>query len=90
MFSINFLHKNLIDDVNYSFAIRSIEEVGSCNTVVGAGSNQTALKNSLFINGTGNFGTYVPSGSCRTFSAIITDLSSNEIISSSMLYVDNV
>lgn len=88
--SITFAEKYLIDNVRYSFTVLSIAVVGSCNTDVMAGTPQATLRNSLLTTGTGSAMANVPAGSCRTYSAIITDLSTDTVVSSELITVNNV
>ena len=78
-----------LDGVNYALELRATNTEGSCDMDVSSGQNQPPGVDALLANGVYQIGAPVPSGSCRTYSLIVRDLSDGTIISSENVYLDN-
>lgn len=78
-----------IDFINYSLELRSSSQVGSCFMDVSEGPDTPSISQSLLASGSATLLNSVPAGSCSTRSLIIRDLSTNAIIESQNVYIDN-
>lgn len=88
-YSASFVNGKNIDDTHYVLEFRNSTAVGSC-PVSGSGADQPGVAESILA--TGSFvqlGNSVPSGSCRTSSLVIIDLSTGSVIDESAINIDN-
>lgn len=90
LYTASFENAQNIDFVNYGLEFRSGTSSDACPTGVQSGSS--AMSAAVQLVTTGEFSTpnSVPSGSCRTVSLILRDLTSGDIITSMNVQIDNL
>ena len=89
LLTASFAEQHLINGMVYVLRVRSSTEVGVC-PLVGFTLNPTFWATNLLENGSQSVLNNVPSGSCRTTTLQIVELSSNTIVSQMSVNVSNV
>lgn len=88
--SASFDNISSIDFVNFSLEIRSANDTESCFLGVATGTNVPSLVANLLNTGESVLSSSVPVGTCNTRSLIIRDLSTDTVIDSQNIYIDNI
>lgn len=82
-------NKEEINGIYYSLELYTSNQVGSCFLGVASGAVAPSWAQSLLNNGAYTVNTSVNVGSCRTYTLIIRDLTTNDVLDSKNVYIDN-
>ena len=78
------------DTGTYGLFVYATTTAGSCPPLVTTGTNIDAAATALLDVGSYSTTTTVPAGSCRTFSLVIKNLATSDVVGSSIVSVSNL